>query len=221
VRLWSVVATALVVVVTLSGCAGRDGSAGQPVVVPPAVPEELRQDEGFAIDATDGFWRTAFPEEFGSAYQPPVVAGGYIGEGGPTCGGQPSVPFNAFYCPSEDFVAWDENLMAAGFEQIGDAWVYLIIAHEWAHAIQARLQRDQVSVAAELQADCLAGATLIGAARANLLVFDPGDEDELARTLAAVADEFPWTNERDHGNARERTNAFQRGLQGGVPACIV
>ena len=131
-----------------------------------------------------------------------------------------SVAFNAFYCPSEDFIAWDEDLLAAGFEQIGDAWIYLIIAHEWAHAIQARLQRDQVSVAAELQADCLAGATLIGAARSGDLFFQAGDEAELEQTLIAVADEFPWTDERDHGNARERIGAFQTGLQNGVPACI-
>ena len=185
-----------------------------------AVNKRLREDEQFAISATDGFWRRAFPEEFGGAYQPPVVLGGYIGDAGPACGSQRSVPFNAFYCPSENFIAWDENLMAAGFQQIGDAWVYLIIAHEWAHAIQARLQRDQVSIAAELQADCLAGATLRGAAQADLITFERGDEDELARTLAAVADEFPWTDERDHGNARERIGAFQTGLQNGVPACI-
>jgi uncharacterized protein len=220
VRIKSAVAAAVVVVAALSGCAVGDVPAGEPEVGPPAVPENLRQDEGFAIDATDGFWRTAFPEEFGGGYQPPVVRGAYVGQDGPTCAGLASVPFNAFYCPSEDFIAWDENLMAAGYEQIGDAWVYLIIAHEWAHAIQARLQRDQVSVAAELQADCLAGAALIGAARADLIVFEPGDEDELARTLAAVADDFPWTNERDHGNARERIGAFQTGLQGGVPACV-
>ena len=210
----------------LSGCAivvESDGSSvgtggGTPPV--PAVPEDRREDEQFAISATDGFWRTAFAEEFGGTYQPPVVSGGYIGESGPTCAGQQSVAFNAFYCPSEDFIAWDDRLMAAGYEQIGDAWVYLIIAHEWAHAVQARLQRDQVSVAAELQADCLAGAALIGAARANLLVIEPGDEDELARTLEAVADDFPWTRQSDHGNARERIGAFQAGLQGGVPACI-
>ena len=102
------------------------------------------------------------------------MRGGYLGEDGPSCGGQPSVPFNAFYCPSQDFLAWDENLMAAGYQQIGDAWVYLIIAHEWGHAIQARLQADQVSVAAELQADCFAGATLFGAADRGLLQFERG-----------------------------------------------
>jgi len=66
-----------------------------------------------------------------------------------------------------------EALMGAGYQKIGRAWVYLIIAHEWGHAIQARLSRRMVSVAAELQADCLAGATLAGAQRDRTLVGGP------------------------------------------------
>jgi len=181
---------------------------------------ELGEDEEGAVSVTDAFWREAFPDTFGRSYNPPEVRGSYVGESGPACSGQRSVAFNAFYCPSEDFLAWDRNLMATGFERIGDAWVYLIIAHEWAHAIQARLERDQVSPAAELQADCLAGATIFGAAERNLVTIEPGDTEELSQTLAAVADDYPWTDESDHGNARERTSAFSTGARGGVEACV-
>jgi predicted metalloprotease len=180
----------------------------------------LKEDEDGAVQATNAFWQRRFTTLFGRPYEPPLVAGPYLGENGPTCGGQPSVPFNAVYCPVGDFVAWDDNLMASGFSQIGDAWVYLIIAHEWGHAIQARLDRSQVSVAAELQADCLAGATLQGATADGVIRIDPGDDEELARTLAASADDFPWTNENDHGDARQRIGAFNTGVRGGVPACI-
>lgn len=182
--------------------------------------QDRAEDETSAVEVTDRFWREAFPAEFGRSYRPPAVEGSYVGEGGPTCGGQPSVAFNAVYCPPEDFLAWDDNLMAAGYEQIGDAWVYLIIAHEWGHAIQARLQRDQVSVRAELQADCLAGATIFGAADRGLVSIERGDTEELAQTLAAVADDFPWTNESDHGDARQRIAAFNQGAEGGVAACV-
>ncbi len=182
--------------------------------------DDLAADVRSAVGVSDAFWREAFPEQFRRSYRPPQVRGGYRGTSGPTCGGQPSVAFNAFYCPSEDFLAWDDNLMAAGYQQIGDAWVYLIIAHEWAHAIQARLQSDQVSVAAELQADCLAGATLFGAAERGFLEFERGDTQELAETLAAVADDYPWTEERDHGDARQRTSAFSQGAERGVAACV-
>jgi uncharacterized protein len=181
--------------------------------------ESMASDQRAAVNAVNAFWEAEFPEQFGRTYTPPTVAGPYVGTNGPTCAGQPSVPFNAIYCPPGDFIAWDDQLMASGYSQIGDAWVYLIIAHEWGHAIQARLDRDRVSVQAELQADCLAGAALAGAAEMGLIVVEPGDDKELAETLAAVADDYPWTKESDHGSAEERTGAFNAGAGGGVPAC--
>jgi uncharacterized protein len=216
---------ALAAMLLLSGCMITVGTGGGSPAGGDAPPisqvdrDDLSGDEQSAVGATDAFWRQAFPDDFRGSYRSPQVRGGYQGENGPTCGNQPSVAFNAFYCPSQDFLAWDENLMAAGYKEIGDAWVYLIIAHEWGHAIQARLQADQVSVAAELQADCLAGATLFGAADRGLLSFEPGDTDELAKTLAAVADDFPWTTESDHGDARQRTASFNEGAKGGPKAC--
>ena len=219
--LLAVLATALLLpgcVVTVGSGGGGAGDSSAPI--DQVNQDDLAGDERSAVGATDAFWRQAFREDFRGSYRSPQVRGGYQGENGPTCSGQQSVAFNAFYCPSQDFLAWDENLMAAGYRQIGDAWVYLIIAHEWGHAIQARLQSDQVSVAAELQADCFAGATLFGAAELGFVQFEPGDTEELAQTLAAVADDFPWTKESDHGDARQRTNAFNEGADGGPKACV-
>ena len=213
----------LAAMLLLGGCAvtvDSGGDSGSDSPIDSVNRDDLDTDERGAVSATNAFWREAFPAEFRQSYRAPRVDGGYVGEDGPSCGGQPSVPFNAFYCPSQDFLAWDENLMAAGYERIGDAWVYLIIAHEWGHAIQARLRADQVSVAAELQADCLAGATLFGAAERGLLTFERGDTEELQQTLAAVADDFPWTNQSDHGDARQRISAFNQGAQDGVRACL-
>jgi predicted metalloprotease len=204
---------AMVIALLATGCETAEQTTADPQ------PETMATDEQAAVTAVDTFWRENFSELFGRPYTSPRVEGRYTGTDGPQCAGQPSVPFNAFYCPPGDFLAWDENLMASGYSQIGDAWVYLIIAHEWAHAIQARLDRSMVSVAAELQADCLAGAALQGAADAGDLVIEPGDSEELARTLAAVADDYPWTKESDHGSAEERTAAFDTGVRGGVQAC--
>ena len=75
------------------------------------------------------------------------------------------------------------------------------------------------SATTELQADCLAGAALQGAAADGLISVEPGDSEEIAKTLAAVADDYPWTKESDHGNAEQRTSAFNTGVSGGVPAC--
>jgi predicted metalloprotease len=176
-------------------------------------------DERSAVAVVDQFWRRHFADT-GQSYRSPRVVGGYVGTGGPSCGGKPAVAGNAVYCTAGDFLAWDERLMAAGYEQIGDGWVYLVIAHEWAHAIQARLDRSQVSVAAELQADCLAGAALQGAVEQGLVALEAGDSEELAQGLVASADDYPWTDVRSHGDAQQREAAFSTGTYGGVNACV-
>ncbi len=210
--------------------AGSDGSAATEVTPLAAAaletdtsaqpPSGMVEDERAAIAAIDGYWRRHFPEMFGRAYRSPRVVGGYNGENGPQCAGQRAVAFNAFYCRPRDFLAWDENLMAAGYRQIGDSWIYLVIAHEWGHAIQARVRRGLTERSVELQADCLAGASLQGAARDGLVTIEAGDDEELASTLAAAADDYPWTNQRDHGDARQRIAAFNTGAQEGVKACL-
>ncbi|MCO1658678.1 neutral zinc metallopeptidase [Pseudonocardia humida] len=223
-QLIPVLAAALLLV----GCTVRIGSspgsgAGTGAGTPSsggAASETRQQDEQDAIDVVDAFWQRHFAELSRAPYDPPRVAGGYVGEDGPPCGGTPSPPGNAFYCPAGDFLAWDEQLMEAGYRQIGDAWVYVVIAHEWGHAVQARLRATQVSVAAELQADCMAGATLQGAVDDGLVRLEPGDTDELATALVAVADEYPWADPSSHGDARERTDAFSAGASGGLRACV-
>jgi predicted metalloprotease len=221
---WLVAAAAAAALI--ASCAvpnDNSGAGGGPPrsTIPPATRDlpGMAGDEQTAVRATAAFWERTFPKLFGQQYGNPVIKGSYIGSSGPTCAGRPSVAFNAFYCSDGDFLAWDQNLMSAGYKQIGDAWVYLIISHEWGHAIQARLDRGLVSVAAELQADCFAGATLSGAAQQGIISIEPGDNQELANTLKAVADDFPWTNESDHGNAVQRTKAFNAGARGGPLAC--
>lgn len=196
---------------------GTDGGTDQPV---DNAPDQRQDDERTAVGVVDRYWQRHFSELSRRAYRSPQVAGPYTGTSGPSCGGQASVPGNAYYCPPGDFLAWDEDLMRAGYDRIGDAWVYLIVAHEWGHAIQARLRTSQVSVAAELQADCLAGAALFGSVRDGELRLEPGDRQEIAQTLAVVADDFPWTDERSHGNAQQRTQAFELGANDGPTACV-
>ena len=229
----------LLLVLTLGGCAievvpggppppaagaatVEDTAAEDTVVdaVPAADNSDSRTgDERTAVQVVNAFWERWFADR-GRRYVPPDVEGGYIGNRGPTCSGEPSVPGNAYYCPSQNFLAWDENLMRAGYTQIGDAWVYLVIAHEWGHAIQAQLPNRLVSQALELQADCLAGAALQGAADQGLVRIEQGDEQEIAETLSAVADDYPWTDESSHGDAQQRTSAFDQGVSGGVDSCL-
>jgi predicted metalloprotease len=102
---------------------------------------------------------------------------------------------------------------------LGDSFIYLVVAHEWGHAIQARLAPNLRSRQLELQADCFAGAALYGAARDGTLYWDDGDLDEITTSLTRVADKYPWTNVGDHGSPTQRINAFLRGA-GGPQKCL-
>jgi predicted metalloprotease len=233
---WSVILLALAL--ALGGCtievvpgARAEPSSGQGAGAPadpapdtvvdaqPAADETRAGDEDTAVRITNAFWQKWFADQ-GRRYVPPRVDGGYTGRDGPSCSGEPSVPGNAYYCPAGNFLAWDEDLMRAGYTQIGDAWVYLVIAHEWGHAIQAQLPSRYVSPAVELQADCLAGAALQGAADQGLVRIEPGDDEEIATTLEAVADDYRWTDQSSHGDARQRIGAFRAGVSRGVDGCL-
>ncbi|MFI6516476.1 neutral zinc metallopeptidase [Spirillospora sp. NPDC050679] len=182
----------------------------------------FREDLRTAENVVDGYWAKHWPRLFTGEYRPPRVVGLYEGgdpAGSPSCGGKPLERDNAVYCPAGDFVAWDEHLMRAGYAR-GDAWVYLVIAHEWGHAVQNRLRRELVSPAAELQADCLAGGALYGAAADGALRFEAGDEQEIVDSFRVIGDDVPWTRPGDHGSAAERLRNFARGGQGGVRACF-
>jgi predicted metalloprotease len=186
----------------------------------PALGEVLDDIKG-AEKVVNEYWTRHWSDFFTGPYRAPRVVGLYDGAApdAPTCGGEKLKEDNAFYCAPEDFVAWDGKLMSRA-AQVGDSWVYLVIAHEWGHAIQARLSRELNSPAAELQADCLAGSVLYGAARDGRLVFEQGDEKEIAAGLTAIADETPWTDPTSHGDVFQRIQSFSQGRTGGVPACI-
>lgn len=183
---------------------------------------ELAEDIETAVTITDDWWSRHWKDFFTGRYTPPNVVGlydGYDEANAPTCFGDSLPPGNAFYCPDGDYVAWDKTLLELGYE-IGDAWPYLIIAHEWGHAIQADLSMELHSEQYELQADCLAAAVLYGAARDETLRFEPGDEKEIVDGLNFIADEVPWGMSGDHGDSFQRIEAFNLGRTDGVPGCL-
>ncbi|MEQ6903045.1 neutral zinc metallopeptidase [Nocardioides sp. YIM 152588] len=185
-------------------------------------PEELVEDLNGAVEITERFWEDHWTEFFTGTYTPPTVIGLYDGTdaaSAPTCFDEPLPADNAFYCPDGDYVAWDQTLIARGFE-VGDSWPYLVVAHEWGHAIQARLAMSLQADALELQADCLAGATLYGSAADGNLTFEDGDEKEIVNALNQLSDETAWTMSGDHGDSFQRIEAFNTGRSGGVVECL-
>lgn len=178
--------------------------------------EDVELIRGLAED----YWARRFAQS-GMTYRPLTRFVPYTGQDGPDCGGEPSLPNNAFYCPLGHFVAFDAVWLQELYDKMGDGSVYVIIPHEIGHAVQAQLMTDfALNKQRELQADCYAGGALGALVREGRLQTEPGDEEELLLNLADAADPTDeWWRPDAHGTARERQLAFARGYDGGVEVC--
>ncbi|GAA2874501.1 hypothetical protein GCM10010517_35190 [Streptosporangium fragile] len=225
---WKTAHLAFVALLALALTAGTRDTAtastggGAPVSAPAGSLDDINEDIRTARYVVNRFWATHWPEFFPGRYTSPRVLGAYDGasRNAPTCFGYRIPDDNALYCNwPYDYIAWDADLMRMGYLR-GDAWVYLVVAHEWGHAVQARIPGGMLLPQLELQADCFAGAALAGAAADGTLLFEAGDTAEIAAALRQYADDTPWTDVSDHGSASERVNAFRAGAHYGVAGCL-
>ncbi|WP_245764929.1 neutral zinc metallopeptidase [Nonomuraea jiangxiensis] len=194
------------------------------LVRPPSMDSQggdtFEDDVRGARTLTEAFWQQQFAQS-GRTYRPVSDFIAYSGDSGPSCGNQPAVPNNAFYCPLGHFIAYDQTWMDSLWNEMGDGSVYLIIPHEFGHAIQAQLQTDfQLNIQMELQADCYAGGTLSALVSSGALGAEPGDEGELFASLEAAGDPTDdWLNPAAHGTAEQRQQFFVKGFRNGVGSC--
>jgi predicted metalloprotease len=181
---------------------------------------------GQVIGSLEAYWARAMPADLDAAY--PGNPSGYFyyrpeEKPGPSCGRQPAPPKNAFYCPPEDFIAWDETGLLIPYYIRGDFAAAYVLAHEFGHAIQARLPENRqlnVGILRELQADCLAGAWARSVEQQGLL--QAGDLDEAVTGLYSARD-LPgtdFTDPRAHGSGFQRIRAFGHGYEGGPRECL-
>ncbi|MDA0637501.1 neutral zinc metallopeptidase [Nonomuraea sp. MCN248] len=182
--------------------------------------DTFEDDVRGARTLSEEFWKQYFAAS-GATYRPINDFVPYSGADGPACGGQPSAPNNAFYCSAGHFIAYDEEWMRTLWSRIGDGSVYLIIPHEFGHAVQAQMDTAfELNVQLELQADCYAGGTLRALIDSGALTAEPGDEEELLLNLAAAGDPTDdWLDPAAHGTAEQRQRSFAAGYTRGVDAC--
>ena len=205
-----------------SGTSSATSSSADETLASGVTIDELADDMASAQEIVNGYWTQHWTDFYTGSWNPPRVEGLYDGTDPadtPSCDGVPLETENAYYCESGDYLAWDASLLVEGADQIGDSWVYLVIAHEYGHAVQARLDPSEVATGYELQADCLGAAALYGAVADGTLKFELGDEQELINSLSALADQMAWTMSADHGDPFQRVQWFTLGRNGGVNAC--
>jgi predicted metalloprotease len=183
-------------------------------------PDSIEDLIALGTESIDTYWTEVF-QESQLEYTPPSEIVPYVEPIETGCG--QAVLNNAFYCPVSHGIYFDMNLMQANLDQIGDFGPVYILAHEWGHLVQnllGRLDPNRLSVATELEADCLAGSYAAGAEAQGVLEED--DLSEAFQTALTVGDPFEvdQLDPQAHGTSGERYDAFNYGLQYGPQACL-
>jgi predicted metalloprotease len=201
---------------------------------------------GDAVDrlATDAladleeYWSETFPDVFDGPFQP--LQGGYFsvdpGDIDPAqfpqgigCGSDPrEVENNAFYCqspgaPNSDSISYDRAFLGELGQDYGAFLPALVMAHEFGHAVQARVGSPPSSIATETQADCLAGSWTrwVADGKAERSRLREADLDDLLRGYSLLRDPVGTSTaeESAHGSYFDRVSAFQDGFDEGPAAC--
>jgi predicted metalloprotease len=192
--------------------------------------------EGFLTDvvrSVDSYWTRTLAD---SGLPEPRVGYTWVEQNRPVPTGCGVVADDraAFYCPSDDTIYVAVELASrlwggiardfpgerAGYgHAVGDFGLAYVVAHEYAHNIQAELDLYRLNPRAgakpfELQADCMAGLWGNSVYREGRL--QPDDVQEAMSTAAAAGD-FDFQNAQHHGTPQERRDAWVLGFRSGEP----
>lgn len=217
------------------------GSAGpdQPARIG-APADEAGQFMSVVLADTEDTWSAIFQAN-GSQYEKPKLV--LFSEQVNTGCGFANSGVGPFYCPADSRVYIDLSFfqeLQTRFQAPGDFAQAYVLAHEVGHHVQNLLgteskvraaqerasdvERNQLQVRMELQADCFAGVWAHNADRARQII-EQGDVEEALGAASAVGDDTIQRRTRGHvvpdsfthGTAQQRMTWFQRGLESGNP----
>jgi predicted metalloprotease len=200
--------------------------------------DELAQFVSVVLADTEDVWTELFREQ-GQTYRKPTLVL-FRDQVRSACGFQ-SAATGPFYCPADehlyiDLAFYDDMKRKLGAP--GDFAQAYVIAHEVGHHVQKllgisdkvhglqersnKVQRNELSVRLELQADFLAGVWAHHAQQ-NWQILEEGDIEEALRAATAIGDDrlqrqsrgFVVPESFTHGSSEQRAKWFFRGLQTG------
>jgi predicted metalloprotease len=202
-------------------------------------PDSQAQFVAEVLANTEDVWHGIFRKEVGRDYQEPKLVL-FTDVTQSECGVAQS-RMGPFYCPLDHKVYIDLGFyrdLKERFQAPGDFAQAYVIAHEVGHHVQtllgitdqvqramersSRLERNQVSVMNELQADCYAGVW-VNHAQKMKNILDPGDIDEALRAASAIGDDRMQRQTQGrvvpesftHGSSEQRSRWFRRGFESG------
>jgi uncharacterized protein len=203
---------------------------------------ERKSFAGVVLAETEDAWSHLF-SQVNRRYQPPQLVL-FRGRVDSQCG-RASSATGPFYCPPDQRVYLDLSFfdeLSRNLGAKGDFAAAYVIAHEVGHHVQNLLgfeeaarrqqrgmgeaERNRVSVAIELQADCFAGVWAKQVQGRGIL--EAGDVDEAISAASAVGDDrlqsraqgYAVPDSFTHGSSAQRMEAFRKGFDGGdIRAC--
>lgn len=228
-------ALATLVSAALVGCSGggadgTQGSEGGPAGELPTIqhnlgPREYRDLVDETLTLLQEYWSEELAAEGEESGPPAGLVSYWNRRQDKGCGGRPAGRANAQYCPRNDTISWDGNWLHGDLYRLaGEAAVAFLLAHEYGHLVQDRLgvgNDFRLTIEAELNADCLAGAWF-GAVDEEVARLTDDDYLALYGGVLDVADPagLPWQNPQAHGTADERGDALLFGGRKGPRACF-
>jgi predicted metalloprotease len=235
----------LAAVLVLPGCAsfalprtGQPQPAAGDVTIVGATDGTVDDVARDALADLEDYWAQTFPDAFGERFLP--LQGGYFSvdpddadpadfPDGVGCGAQPAeVGGNAFYCQApgtahSDSITYDRQFLAELADDYGAFIPALVMAHEFGHAVQARVGSPRASIAVETQADCFAGTWTrwVSEGNAEHTRIRPSQLDELLAGYLLLRDPVGTSTaaQSAHGSYFDRVSAFQEGFDSGAEAC--
>ncbi len=243
----------VIAVCSQGGIGGFGNAAAPPPTQAEAGGEPTRDAEYERINSIvadlDATWGERYATDQGTAYRPPgvVLFEGITSSG---CGGARS-EVGPHYCPLDETIYLDLGFfdqLRAQFGASGEFAIDYVVAHEFAHHIQTLegineavrsaqqqnpSQANELSIAMELQADCLAGiwvhdtrADDTTQSADDFVVIEAGDiaeavdaaeavgDDRIQESVTGRVDPESWT----HGSSAQRVEWFNRGVTSGDPS---
>jgi uncharacterized protein len=206
--------------------------------VPTAAENEAADFVKVVLGSTEDVWQEVLPASARRYVAPRLVL--FSDAVQSACGIQ-GAAVGPFYCPPDSRVYLDLAFFAElerRFGAPGDFAQAYVIAHEVGHHVQNLLgisdrvhaqraqlppaQANRLSVATELQADCLAGVWAFHANRSGKLL-ETGDAEEGLRAASAIGDDTLQKASRGrvvpesftHGSSAQRVRWFKTGMSSG------
>jgi predicted metalloprotease len=239
-------ALALVAALVLAGCSATvagHGALDAPAVQPTSSLTVV--DDGHtdfdrlaknALTDVEAFWTTNYPLVSGGKALPALAGGIYsvddqhltTDDSDNACLKQEPdiIQDNAFYCSLDDSIAYDRvGLVPQLAQKYGSYMVALVFAHEFGHAIQARLgiSKNRSTIYKESQADCAAGAFTASVLnfRSPYFRISAADLEKVLVGYIQLRDPAGTdaSESGSHGDGFDRLSALADGINKGVTYC--